>query len=456
MTIVDLFARIGLKTDEAKAKSFAKSMNTVKTGLIAVTGVAAGTALAIRKITSDALNAAVAFNQLQVETGINTSEFQKWQSVVEQTGQPIESVTAAVKALADAREKIKLGQGNISGYQLLGVDPNQDPLKILEDLRTKIKDLDPAMKKNALSQLGVGAGLLQTLELTNEQFNQMASNAFIISPSAIKTMNQTKASIDLASRAINYMKAQITVGLSPQILLLTKRVTTFIQKNEDGIIEGFKLGFKWVSKFTGAIINTVTGIDDLITKTVGWKVGIMGVLGAVALLNSALLLSPIGLMTAGLLLLIAIMDDLYIYSQGGKSLFGDFMEKSEGFSNFIDKILEGIKAIKEWEERTGTIKSVVQKTKDAIIPSAEGKSRLEAGMAARQAKDLELKSMSKKEYLASLKDSFLNLIGKGGDTTNNMNMVVNGSNDPETTGRTAFRMMEDSLNAASAQIPRDE
>ena len=42
MLIADLFARIGLKTDEAKAKSFAQSMNTLKVGMIAVVGTATG------------------------------------------------------------------------------------------------------------------------------------------------------------------------------------------------------------------------------------------------------------------------------------------------------------------------------------------------------------------------------------------------------------------------------
>lgn len=453
MTIVDLFARIGLKTDEAKAKSFTKSMNVAKTTLIGVTAVAAGVSIAIQKVTSDALNAAVAFNQLQVETGINTTEFQKWQSVVEQTGQPIESVTAAVKALADARQKIKLGQGNISGYQLLGIDPNQDPLKILEDLREKTKGLDQAMKKNVLSQLGVGAGLLQTLELTNEQFDQMASNAFIISPSAIKTMNQTKASIDLASRAINYMKAQITVGLSPQILLLTKRVTAFIQKNEDGIIEGFKVGFKWVSKFTGAIINTISGIDTLITQTVGWKVGIMGVLGAVALLNASLLMSPIGLMTAGLLLLIAVMDDLHVYSQGGDSLFGNFMESSKEFKSFIDGILKVIKEIKEFTESESgdIIKENVKLGVGLVTGDATAKEKLNAAIVADYESSLNAKPKSFMENMKGLVDFF-----KGGDTTNNIDMVVNGTSDPEVTGKIAFKMLEDSLNATSAQMPRDE
>lgn len=456
MTIVDLFARIGLKTDEAKAKSFASSMNSVKMGMIATIGVASGVSVAIKKITDDALKMGVAFKQFEVETGASAQELQKWQSVVEQTNQPIEQVNAAIKALATNREKIKLGQGDISGYQLLGIDPDQDPFKILEELRVETQGLSQAMKKDVLSRLGIGSGIIQTLELTNKQFSEMASNAFIIQPSAIESLNQAKASIDLAGRAINYMKAQIAVGLSPQLLQLTKRTTEFIKKNEDGIIKGFQVAFKWVTKFTGAIINTVSWIDNLITKTIGWKNGIGVVIGALAVLNAQLLLSPIGLMTAGLLLLIAVMDDLYVYSQGGKSLFGNFIEQFKEVGIVVDKIIEGINAIKEWEEKTGAIKDFGQKTKDLIIPTEEGMGRLEAGVAAQQAKEQELKGMSTKEYLGYLKDSFLGLFGKGGDTNNNINMTVNGSSDPEVTGRVAFKMLEDQLNSTSAQMSRDE
>ena len=49
MNIAELFARIGLKTDEGKAKSFHRTMTTVKVGLIATTVAATATSLAIRK-----------------------------------------------------------------------------------------------------------------------------------------------------------------------------------------------------------------------------------------------------------------------------------------------------------------------------------------------------------------------------------------------------------------------
>jgi len=345
MNIAELFARIGLKTDEDKAKSFSRAMTTVKVGLIAATAVAAGTANAIRKITSEAMQAAVAFNQFEIETGASAQELQKWQSVAEQTNQSAESVTSAIKAIVSNQEKIRLGQGDISGYQILGIDPRQDPFKILEDLREKTKGLSEGMKKNILSQIGVGAGMLQTLNLTREQFDEMAGRAWIISPQAIKTLNETKSAMALARRSVNYMKTQIAVGLSPQIKKVTKDFQEWMKVNEKGIIEGFKLGFKYVTMFVKAVYNAASMLNRIVTSTIGWKAAIGGLIGVILALNAALLLSPIGMITAGFILLIAILDDLYTYSQGGKSVFGEMMKEFPDLEKTIFGVFGTIKEV---------------------------------------------------------------------------------------------------------------
>lgn len=366
MNIVELFARIGLKTDEGKAKSFHRAMTTVKLGLIATTAVAAGTALAIRKITSEAMAGAVAFKQFETETGASAQELQKWQSVAEQTNQSAESVSAAIKAIVSNQEKIKLGQGDISGYQILGIDPRQDPFKILEDLRVKTKNLSDGMKKNILSQMGVGVGMLQTLSLTREEFDKMAGRAWIISPQAIETLNQTKSAVDLAARSINYMKTQIAVGLSPQIKKITKDFQAWMKVNEKGIIEGFKLGFKYVTLFVKAVYNAGSVINRVVSSTVGWSMAIKGFLGFILLLNSALLFSPIGIFVAGIVLLVAVLDDLFVYSKGGKSLFGtmmkEFPEMEKALFGSFETIKDVLKLMKAFGSGDiGTIDEITKK-----------------------------------------------------------------------------------------------
>ena len=435
MTVADLFARIGIKADDAQAKRFHLTLKTVKIGMIAATAAAAGVSLAIRKITADAMAGAVAFKQFETETGASAQELQKWQSVAEQTNQTAESVTAAIKAIVANQNKIKLGQGNISGFQLLGIDPRQDPFKILEELRVKTKGLSDGMKKNILAQMGVGVGLLQTLELTREQFDAMASRAFIISPGAIETLNKTKSSIDLAARAIKYIKAQIAVGLSPQIELLTKKFTNFIKVHEKGIIKGFQIAFTFVQKFTGAIMNAGRAINNVVTNTIGWKKAIMGLIGVFALLNLTLLASPIGLIIAGIVLLIAVLDDLYIYSKGGKSLFGLMMEGiknskiMEWFEEFIGKIIEMYE----------TLKNVFASIKDFFTEVGE--------------QQIVGAEYLREEGYATIRQG---LISGGRTTNNNIDITVNGPADPQEIADKVREAIQKAYNTTSAQQGNNE
>lgn len=342
MTIANLFARIGLKTDEHKAKSFRNAMVGVRNVMLTATAAAGAASAAITKVTSDALNAAAAFTHFETQTGASAQMLQKWQAVAEQTATSGESVAASIKAITDGQAKIRLGQGLPMGYQLLGIDPRQDPFKIMEQLREGTKNMSESLRKNVVSSLGVSSDMLRVLDLSADQFDSMANNGFIISPGAIKSLNATKSSLDLANRAIKWLKAQIAVGLAPQIKKLTTDMTKFIKVHKQAFIEGFKKAFTFVSKFVTAVSRAVSMIDRFVTSTIGWKNAIKTFLAVFAVMNVGALLSPIGLLVAGLGLLILVMEDLYVYSKGGKSLFGVLEQQFPKVTGVIKTVAEKI------------------------------------------------------------------------------------------------------------------
>ncbi len=462
MNIAELFARIGLKTDEDKARSFGRAMNTVKLGLIATTATAVAASAVIKRLTTDAMQAAIAFKQFEVETGSSAQELQKWQAVAEQTNQSAESVTAAIKAIVSNQEKIRLGQGDISGYQLLGIDPRQDPFKILEELREKTQGLSEGMRKNILSQIGVGSGLLQTLNLTRDQFDEMAARAWIIQPKAIETLNQTKASVDLATRAVGYMKAQIAVGLSPQIRKASKDLQEFLKVNEKAIIENFKLGFKYVSMFVKAVYNAGSMINNAIQSTIGWDRALKGLLAIVIALNAAFLVSPIGLITAGIILLIAILDDLHIYSQGGKSLFGqlmkDYPELEKTLFGTFGIIRDVFKLMKSFA--SDDVSGIKALTKDWGLFGDSISLIYETFVKLKNLKFLEGLGGNLVGTLPGVGPIklLLDALKNGGNTTqqNSINVNVQGASDPIATGNAAASSIQRSINAASAQLSRNQ
>lgn len=344
MKIVDLFARIGLKTDGDKLKTFLGHIDGARLGLIAAAGAAVTAAIAIQKFTSNALDAAAGMKQLQSETGASLEELQKWRSVATQINVSAQSIDNAIRSISANQEKIKFGEGNISGFQLLGIDPRQDPFQILDELRKKTQGFSQGMRKNIAAQMGLGPDIIQILELTNDEFDKMAGRAFIIPQSAIDGMDKARAAIGQVKDAIAFLYTSIVSELAPEITETAKSFTDFIILYKDDFIKILKEGFTLLKSFVGAIKNTAFMIDTAVSKTVGWKAAIGALIGVFALLNSTILLSPIGLIVAGIILLIAVLDDLYVYSQGGKSLFGVFLEN---FPQVEDKINSTIRVFKE-------------------------------------------------------------------------------------------------------------
>lgn len=340
MNILNLFARIGLKADTAQAHQIEKQFKNLKDTVKGVSVAMAGVSLALFKIMDDSLKAAVAFKQFEAETGASSEELQRWQAVAGQTNVSTEALSDAVKSLADNRQKIKLGQGNISGFQLLGIDPDQDPFKILEELKAKTEGLAPAMKKTVLAQMGISAQLIQVLELTNAQFEEMKSNAFVIPKSAINTLSQANAVMNTAGKAIDWIRSLIAVKLAPAVINVTKLFIAWIKENKDGIIKTFKTAFDIIMQFVDAVITTARMLNDAIEKTTGWSKAIMILVGVFTILNRALLFSPIGAIILGIIELIAVMDDLYHYQKGDKeSLFGNLAKANPEFKKLLDGVL---------------------------------------------------------------------------------------------------------------------
>lgn len=350
MQIASLFARIGLQTDEAKLKSFIGNLKNARKTLIGVGAVVTGVSAAIGKITSDALNAAAAFKQFEAETGASAQELQRWQAVAEQTNSSAQAVSSAVRAIALNQERIRLGEGNISGFQLLGIDPQQDPFEILSELRTRTEGLSEAMQRNVLGRLGVGAELLQTIQLSQDEFDRLAGRAFIISPQAIETLSATRASLTQARRGIEFLKAEIAVGLAPQLQELSVQLIDFIQRNQEAFVRGFQRAFTIVSRFGRAIGDAAGLIDRAVRATLGWENALKVVGVAILAMNAGLIASPIGLITAGIILLIALLEDIAVYMRGGDSaiglLFEQFPELEQIILGTVERIAEAVQVIR--------------------------------------------------------------------------------------------------------------
>lgn len=391
MNILELFARIGLDTDQDKAQKFLDTTNDIKSslrqstmgsdqfsksakamgsnmkgaqknisgvnteflmmlksikGIIVASGTLAA-AVGIKRVISDAMNASVAYEQFSAETGASIKELQRWKAVADQVSGSGDAVAESIKAITLNQAKIRLGQGNISGYQLLGIDPRQDPFEILKQIREKTRNMSAGMKRDVLSQIGVSPELVATLNLTNKQFDAMASRAFIIPESAIKGMDKARASLQILKNGFEYFKALLVSKLSPTIDKITTNIARWFEKNKDKIINFFQKGANVIEKVIRFVSGAVGGLNALITSTTGWKAAIIGIVGALALMNAQFLASPLGIFTAAIVILMLLLEDFYGYTQGKDSVIGRLIEQFPGLKKIFEGVGDALKAIVE-------------------------------------------------------------------------------------------------------------
>lgn len=354
MNILDLFAHIGLKADTGAADNFLKSVNGIKSSL---KGAIAGT-LSLSAAVA-ALNVSMresnAMNKFAADTGASVEEMQRWRAVADQVSGAGETVAASIRAITQNQEKIKLGQGNISGYQLLGIDPRSDPFKVLEALRTKTQGMSQGMRRNIAAQFGVSNDLVQTLELTNAQFDAMAKKAWVVPKESIDRVNRVRAEITQLTQRLNYMRMEAIAKLAPYI--------------EKGIV--------WLGKLIDFGERLVRMIDQIVRATIGWKNVLIGI--AIAIGAAVLATSPL---TLGLIALLLILDDLYVYSKGGKSLFGELVKQFPLLGEIFSGVYESLRLIAEtlkgifqgdWSgfdqmvARWGTFGEILKGIKDTLV-----------------------------------------------------------------------------------------
>ena len=140
-------------------------------GALATRLTIATTALGV--IAYKALNASVALSKFQQVTGISSRDLQQWQYAAAKFGVAGDEVATTFKNIEQAQAGIALGEGNIAPWQLLNIDPRQDPRKVLLDIHDRIQGMQPAMARFVTSQMGIGEDMFVFLSQANIQYGEL-------------------------------------------------------------------------------------------------------------------------------------------------------------------------------------------------------------------------------------------------------------------------------------------
>lgn len=123
------------------------------------------------KMFGDSLKGAQGLKNLNTQTGFNIEQMQKWKSIAEQNGISLEDVLGSYKAIQENRTKMMMGGDMPLGYQVLGINPNQDPISLMDEVQAKLKGLDKDFQRNMLSSMGFSENMMIWFNISKKEMD---------------------------------------------------------------------------------------------------------------------------------------------------------------------------------------------------------------------------------------------------------------------------------------------
>ncbi len=293
MTIGELVVKLGIRAEAgavATLKDVGHALANMPLDAAAAIAGLAGVSFELTHLAKQAMDTAISFQLFSAETGLSWQELEKWQIVAQQANVSAESMTAGITALQRNLAAIRLGQGNLAPFNALGISAwNTDPFKVIAQLRQRLKGVEPGMAVNLIGQMGLGPEWMQILKLSDAQFEQFANHVHGLTARQEKDFLQMKLAL-----------------------------------------------VQWGQTFTYTMFGVISHFEEAIKKTSQFKIILEAV--GVVVAGLAIYFFPL---TAAMVALLLVLDDLAVYFTGGKSVTGaavkGFKEFFKAIGEFIDE-----------------------------------------------------------------------------------------------------------------------
>lgn len=167
MTIGSLLVTLGFKIDGID------DLKDVSKEIDSAVGSATKLALGVDVLTTGlaamihgALNATTSLRQFGLVTGLSTEELQQWQYKAALSNVSAQEMADTVENIQKTGMKIATTGEGAQPWVLLGIDPTQNPFKVLAQLQTVLNSMDArrvALARSIVDQTGIGRNVFAML-----------------------------------------------------------------------------------------------------------------------------------------------------------------------------------------------------------------------------------------------------------------------------------------------------
>lgn len=336
--IKEFLVSLGFSVDEAGAKKFdnvivGATANVIKMG-VAVEAAALTVVAFTTKIASGLDN----LYWSSQRTGATAQGISQISYAVSQMGGTAEGAKSSLESLARFMRSSPGAEGFLNRLGVETKNANgsmRDMADIFSGVGQRLSGMSYYRANQYAQMLGIDENTLLAMRRGvgqfSTQYTEMAKaigyNANQAAASSNKFMTAIKSFGEMASMAKNKIGSNLADGLAGSIDSLRKRILDNFPQIESVITKGIK-AILWMADAIGRIVYRIGQAAGDIHEW--WKQlddgskGLIKTFGAVIvawkLINSAFLMSPIGIVTSLLITLGLLWDDYKAWKEGGKSL----------------------------------------------------------------------------------------------------------------------------------------
>lgn len=349
MAVSELVTKIGFVGSLEPLDRLNSGLTTsIKT--IGGVGVAFGAmGLALNAWVDNQLEATYQTSNFAKELGVSIEAMQEWGYIAKMNGSSAEAVQSSMSSLSEKMgefAKFDSGEGK-EVFEKLGIAVKDSEGKIksadlvMRDLANSMQGMSASEQKSITAKLGIDESMLQTLRLTNDQFEHLRDRAGklgIVTEQQAEQVRKYKQSLGELGHGLESIKTQLAIAFTPALTEASNGFTDLLVNNKELIDNGINKTVDVLMSFGRALVNTGKLIYNMIDNTIGFENALMILGAAVLYVNRAMLLNPLGLVIGAVLLAIAVVDDLTVAFEGGESVIADFFAS---FNVDIVKTLTG-------------------------------------------------------------------------------------------------------------------
>ncbi|EDB6599527.1 hypothetical protein AHR24_22610 [Salmonella enterica subsp. diarizonae] len=337
MAIVnELITKFGFIGDLAPQETFNANLKA-SIGLLAglgaaIAGSAAGVAGWVTSI-SQSIDPLVQFSR---ETGVAIETVQTLGYAASVNGSSVDALQASLGEMTKrVGEFVSTGEGEAKdvaerlGLQfkdMNGQVKNSDV--IFRELADKLHGMSQAEKFSVLDKMGIDRSMVQLLSMTGEEISSLQNKAEALGVVTQDQADQFAAyndSLTTLGKGFDGIKFQVAVGFVPVLKDLVDGFTDFLIANKDLIKNGLAHLGEIIFSVMGMIRRFLPIIGLITTGFVAWKIAAIGLRTVLATI-----FSPVVLITAAIVAVVLVIDDLLTAMEGGQSIIADFFKDNWG------------------------------------------------------------------------------------------------------------------------------